>query len=107
MGAHTVSHVFLAAQTEETQRCEIIGSKEQLEQILERPVTSFAYPYGGTDSISPQTVKIVREAGFQIACANTPGLVNARSDPFLLPRCLVRNWPGKEFARRLRSFYAE
>lgn len=106
IGAHTVSHVLLATQPVKTQRQEIVESKESLEQALGRPVTSFAYPYGGSNDVSQETVRLVQQAEFELACANVPAPVTRRSDLFWLPRYLVRDWAGEEFAQRLeRAFH--
>ena len=108
VGAHTISHLLLTAQPVEVQWQEIMGSKEQLEQFLGRPVTSFAYPYGGVSAAAgTKTLDLVRQAGFHMACSTMSGLVALATDPFLLPRCLVRDWSGDEFARRLRAFFAQ
>ncbi len=102
IGAHTVTHPLLSAQPLEVQRREIIESKLHLEDILKKPVTTFCYPFGGWGDVDPETVQLVRDAGFEMACAGIGGLVTHRSDPFWLPRYLVRDWDGSEFAHRLR-----
>ena len=76
-----------------------------LESAAGSPVRAFAYPYGSPWDVSRTTVLLAREAGFATACANTPGPVDTESDLFWLPRCLVRDWDGAEFARRLRTFF--
>jgi peptidoglycan/xylan/chitin deacetylase (PgdA/CDA1 family) len=105
IGAHTVNHLILASQSVEIQRREIINSKERIEEILGHPVTTFAYPYGGGSAVSSMTVKLVRETGFNMACDNVPKLVNANTNLMSLPRYLIRDWSGDEFARRLESFF--
>src|SRR5258708_3166753 len=52
IGAHTVTHPLLAAQPIETQDRELRESKHWLETVLDRPVTSFSYPYGGRGHLS-------------------------------------------------------
>jgi peptidoglycan/xylan/chitin deacetylase (PgdA/CDA1 family) len=69
VGAHTSSHVMLTRVGKEVARKEILGSKTSLERILEKRVTSFAYPYGRYRS---EHVEIVKEAGF--LCARTTKL---------------------------------
>lgn len=105
IGAHAVWHVMLAQHPVEMQRCEIEGCKQQLEQVLGRPVTSFAYPYGGAEAVSLQTKRCVQQAGFELACDNVPGTVGPQADLFALPRCLVRDWDGDEFHQRLRDAF--
>jgi len=104
VGAHTVSHPVLAALSRSRQRDEIEQSKRRLEVLLEHPVSSFSYPFGGHDEFTGATVSAVVAAGFERACANFEGRVGARTDRFQLPRLLVRDWSGEEFERRLRAW---
>ena len=105
IGAHGISHLVLGAQPPEVQWKEISESKQHLEDVLGRPVTSFSYPYGGPDDVSEQTIDLVKEAGFEVACANVTAPVTARSDLFWLPRVLVRDWGEQEFTERLRRAF--
>jgi len=105
VGAHTVNHPALSALTPALQRDEILESKARLEEILSRPVTSFAYPYGRLSDYTAETVGIVREAGFACSCSNFAGLVKRFTDPFQLPRVQVQDWDGDEFARRLSRWF--
>ena len=107
VGAHTNSHPVLSQLPLDTQREEISGSKRLLEDILDQPITSFAYPYGGGGDYTAETVGAVREAGFESAFSTAPGLVGKHSEPFRLPRYGVRNWDGDAFARRIRQWLYE
>jgi peptidoglycan/xylan/chitin deacetylase (PgdA/CDA1 family) len=99
IGAHTVTHPVLAALSIPEQRVEIQKSKVHLEKILDRPVTSFAYPNGSSSQV---TLEIVRESGFYCACASNGDLVRLESDCFQLPRHWIPDWNGKEFLGWLR-----
>jgi peptidoglycan/xylan/chitin deacetylase (PgdA/CDA1 family) len=105
VGAHTVNHPALSTLSPPDQITEIVESKRQLESILNRPVTSFAYPYGTKDDYTGESVKAVRQAGFTCACSNYTGVVQPRTDLFELPRFVVRDWDGNEFERRLRGWF--
>lgn len=105
VGAHTLTHPVLATLPPEVQQKEIEEGRQRLEHILQRPVTSFSYPYGGQTDYTPETVAIVRNAGFTCACSNFPGLVTKGSDPFQLPRHIVRDWDGDTFARWLKGIF--
>jgi peptidoglycan/xylan/chitin deacetylase (PgdA/CDA1 family) len=107
VGAHTVSHPVLSALPATAQLAEVQESKARLEEILGRPVISFAYPYGTRSDYTSETVAVVREAGFACACSNFSGVVRRRTDRFQLPRVIVRDWDGTEFARRLRECLAD
>jgi peptidoglycan/xylan/chitin deacetylase (PgdA/CDA1 family) len=103
VGAHTVTHPSLSRLPRERQREEIVGSKRQLEDLLRRPVTSFAYPYGTVADFDETTVSLIREAGFDHACANLPGRINGRADRFRLPRLVVRDCSADELDRQLTA----
>jgi peptidoglycan/xylan/chitin deacetylase (PgdA/CDA1 family) len=106
VGAHTVNHPVLSAQPREAQQREIRLSKQRLEDILERPVPLFAYPFGARADYTPETVELVREAGFACACSNFQGWVRHGTSVHELPRYLARDWDGEAFARELAGWYA-
>ncbi len=101
VGAHTVTHPRLATLALDDQRNEIWRGKARLEEVLGRPVTSFAYPHG---AYSQQTISLVREAGFERACSTIHDVVWRGSDRFQLPRFRVLDWDGDMFARRLDAW---
>ncbi len=106
VGAHTMNHPVLSRLSTGDQAREIIESKRRLEEILGRTVDGFSYPYGTRRDYDRRTVEIVKQAGFAYACANCPGIADASSNRFELPRMIVRDWDGDTFARRLREFHA-
>lgn len=105
IGSHTVTHPVLAFESDYAQRWEIEESKRQLETMIGQPVASFSYPYGGPADIGQNAPGLVKEAGYESACANFPATVTRASDPYCLPRYLVRDWDGEEFARRVRRAF--
>ena len=105
VGSHTVSHPMLSTLPTAAQAEEISQSKARLEEILGRRVTSFAYPYGGRSNYTEETVAAVRQAGFDCACAAFPGIIGRATDRWQLPRFLVRDWDGQEFAHRLSQWF--
>jgi len=104
VGAHTVNHPVLSSLPAGEQRREIRTSKAHLEDILGRPVASFAYPYGTRSDYTEETMAIVRESGFACACSNVPDAIWKDADGFQLPRIVIRDWDGEEFARRLTGW---
>jgi peptidoglycan/xylan/chitin deacetylase (PgdA/CDA1 family) len=103
IGSHGVNHLVQAEQPAEIQWKDISEGKQHLENILGKPVTSFAYPYGNSNDVSEQTINIVKETGIQIACANVAAPITVGSDLFWLPRFLVRDWDGQELTKQLRK----
>jgi peptidoglycan/xylan/chitin deacetylase (PgdA/CDA1 family) len=107
VGAHTVTHPALSTLPAASQRDEIQGSKTWLEEILDRPVNSFAYPYGGRSDYTEVTINMVREAGFATACSNFPGLTKRPTDPLQLPRVNSPNRNGVRFTQWLSKWLSD
>ena len=99
IGAHSVTHSALADLPWAAQEEEIRQSKTHLEEILGRPVTCFAYPYGRRGDYNSETTRLVEAAGFACACANFSGAVYRLTDRFQLPRLYVRDWDGEQFTK--------
>jgi peptidoglycan/xylan/chitin deacetylase (PgdA/CDA1 family) len=105
IGAHTVSHPILSTLPPAAQQDEIRHSKFQLEEVLGREVTSFAYPHGLQSTYTAETVALVRDAGFTCACSAFTGVVRGCSDAYELPRVEARDLDGDAFAQRLSMFF--
>ena len=67
---------------------DLVGSKELLEDITGRPVTSFAYPGGVWD---PALADRVAEVGYRHACTVRWRHAVAGLADFHVPRCIVGN----------------
>ena len=86
IGAHTINHPILSRVESEAAWGEIHGSKVAIEKKLGLPVRSFAYPNGGVDDYSPETVGLVERAGFRCAVTTRRGLNTTRTPLFELRR---------------------
>jgi peptidoglycan/xylan/chitin deacetylase (PgdA/CDA1 family) len=102
IGAHTVTYPRLATLSIDDQRHEIAQSKRTLEDLLARPVRSFASPFGHPADYTPKTLCLVREAGFDHACSSVAGPVGPGFDPYQLPRVPVHNCSPDHLDRHLR-----
>lgn len=98
VGAHTVNHAMLSAQTELVQAFEVSGSQQAIERSLKRSVKSFAYPYGNYNDI---TKALVQHTGFDYAVCTEPNAVTSYSDLFRLPRIQIKNWDIEFFSTHL------
>ncbi len=85
-GAHTVTHPNLRHLSLKKARCEIVESKKRIEEKIESPVKTFAYPYGNSRSFSKQIQMLVQEAGYLGACTTLPGQNSSSTNPFSLRR---------------------
>lgn len=103
IGAHTQHHPTLARLPEVEQRLEIAESRAWLEQVLQHPVDSFAYPFGSpSQDYSPATVGVVRDLGFRLAFSTQPGFGDAHASLLELPRfMMLGSVDATELAHRL------
>ena len=105
IGAHTVTHPFLASLAVAEQREEIVGGRRRLEAMLGAPVRTFSYPYGSRDAFDTVTTRLVRDAGYELACTATGGPAAPDGDRFRIPRNVVGNWDGPTFENWLDRWF--
>jgi peptidoglycan/xylan/chitin deacetylase (PgdA/CDA1 family) len=98
IGAHSVTHPQLDCLPRQSAGQEVRDSKTRLEQLLGRPVTSFAYPHGYHDRHVRQ---LVLDAGFASASAVRNALSHQADDPFALARVTVTDRFSPEDIDRL------
>ena len=99
IGAHTRTHSHLPELDQPTIWDEVSGSRKDLEDILRRPVTSFAYPYG---HYNQDCIAAVRKAGYRVACSARTGWFGNDSDLLQIRRVAVFSHDGlATFARKL------
>ncbi len=98
IGAHTRSHSMLPQLSLEQQRHEIVSSKRDLEKLLNKPLEGFAYPNGAA---TPDTKRIVHEAGFTFACMSFQDVIRPAHDLHALTRFWQRDVDGEKFLQAL------
>lgn len=105
VGAHTVTHISLASLPVKEQRKEIATVKQHLESWLSKEVNLISYPFGGKRDYTTETITVVKNHNFVRACSNFPGQVHSWTNPYQLPRNLVRNWSVNSFAQKMNGFW--
>jgi len=96
VASHGMRHVDLAGVQPSERLAELRDSRDQLCELLGRPVVDFAYPYGAMDE---SVAEDVAEAGYRAAFLARP----ARGDGLLqIPRLPIRGDEGMSLFR-LRS----
>ncbi|MBI4847301.1 MAG: polysaccharide deacetylase family protein [Nitrospirae bacterium] len=85
-GAHSCTHPILTHLSREGIEAEVVSSKKKIEDILARPVETFAYPNGDYNDTCKD---IVKNAGFRCACSYQYGLNAVESDVYALKRIAV------------------
>lgn len=94
IGAHSRTHPDLRACAPGELEREIRGSKEDLEDLLAKPVTSFAYPAGLNDE---RVRAAVAAAGFTSAVTTRPGWWRPATIPLAVPRSFVQDFSDATF----------
>ena len=94
IGAHSRTHPDLRACSPGNLEREVRGSKEDLEDLLAKPVTSFAYPTGLTDE---RVHAAVVAAGFTSAVTTRPGWWRPATKPLEIPRSFAENFSDATF----------
>jgi peptidoglycan/xylan/chitin deacetylase (PgdA/CDA1 family) len=105
VGAHAITHTPLSSLSIAEQRKEIEESKKQLESWLGREVPVFSYPFGQRCDYTQETAELCKKAGFIKAAANFPGQTHRWTDPYQIPRLVVRNWPLEVFMKKMKRFW--
>lgn len=103
IGSHAKHHVRLSRLSPQQQLIELMASRQQLEAVLGKTVRLFSYPFGTTFDFTDDTIQAAKDAGYQAAIANIQDEVSLPLDAYFVPRRLVRNWTGPEFAGWLCS----
>jgi peptidoglycan/xylan/chitin deacetylase (PgdA/CDA1 family) len=86
IGGHTLTHVHLPEASLERVRQELVESKGLLEEVLGKPVTTFAYPYGeSTEAVERE----VEAAGYRAAYATDRAPADHRANRYRLRRAVV------------------
>jgi peptidoglycan/xylan/chitin deacetylase (PgdA/CDA1 family) len=83
IGSHGVEHYPLALASEERARSELLDSQQALEQLVGAPVRTYAYPYGAEPGAP---ARALAEQAYDAAVGVRLGVMDADSDPYLLPR---------------------
>lgn len=83
VGSHSMTHPRLPELDDGALEEELTGSRKRLEDLLGRPVSHLAYPYGHYD---PRVIESARRAGYLGACSTRSGFNVTGVDPFSLHR---------------------
>lgn len=106
IGAHTLSHPILARTSDELAATEISQSRTDLEKAVGQTISTFAYPFGTTTTVTTRDMHFAEQAGFQCAFMNSGGPVSSKSTRFALPRIhITANMSLSEFEAHISGFH--
>jgi len=97
IGSHGMEHAPLGLARPEALRREIVDSRDVLEQLLQRPVRSFAYPY---NELAGREGRELVRATYAAACGGGMSVVRPGADPRRLTRVDAHYLRRPELLRR-------
>jgi len=87
IGAHTATHADLGAIRDRQElRYQLVDSTRQLEDLIQRKVRYFAFPFGLYTNMTSAAFQMARDAGFEAVCSAYGGYNYPGDDPFHIQR---------------------
>ena len=85
-GAHSMTHQVMAGLSRDVVVREVDESIRNIREITKQKKVAFAYPFGGVDSYTIETMSIVRDSSAMCGCTSIPEMNNPRTSVFELRR---------------------
>jgi peptidoglycan/xylan/chitin deacetylase (PgdA/CDA1 family) len=82
-GSHTMYHPCLAMCTDDESKYEIVKSREHLEKLVDRPITTLAFPDG---SFTNREIDYSKQGGYKAVLTSLKGFNEFESGSFVLKR---------------------
>jgi peptidoglycan/xylan/chitin deacetylase (PgdA/CDA1 family) len=86
VGAHSTSHAALSTLAREDMEAEMSANRDFLENLIERKVSHFAYPYGTDQACGDREFAAARRLGFISGTTTTNRSIDHGSSKYALPR---------------------
>lgn len=103
IGGHTLNHYHLPEIESDIANKEIIDNKNEIEEIIGKEISVFAYPYG---EFSEETISLVKDAGYKYAFTTDKGSKALHENPFTIRRIAIfPNTKRFGFKRKVKGNY--
>ncbi len=102
IGSHALHHYNLTRINLSAAEKEIKDSKVWLSALLQRPVITFCYPYGGYNQ---DTISLVKEAGYSFARTTQQGLAEISTSNYALRSIRIHNFFSADLLARTLEGY--
>jgi peptidoglycan/xylan/chitin deacetylase (PgdA/CDA1 family) len=102
IGSHGWTHTDVNLLSRPVLKAELASSRDFLSDVVGKPVSSLAYPFGCYGRTS---ARLAAEAGYRRAVSCIPDRVTALSDAMALPRIEVGDISGDVFERMLNDLW--
>lgn len=101
IGAHTSTHPILALLDDHSALAEISNGKAELEAVIGKNVSVFAYPNGDPKrDFAPVHCDMLKACGFRAAATTAWGVASTQTNPYLVPRFTPWDRTPTRFAAR-------
>lgn len=107
IGGHTHSHCALSLLTWDQQASEIEKNKMKLENIIEKSITHFSYPFGGDDDFEDETIQLVKISGYESAVTTKRKALRLDDDLYRIPRMSVKNWDALHLRNNITELFRD
>jgi peptidoglycan/xylan/chitin deacetylase (PgdA/CDA1 family) len=102
-----MSHPMLSQMPIDLARAEISESRARLECALGKRIWALAYPFGDSQSVTPQVFALAEQSGFAAAFLNYGGGLGTELPQYAIPRVHVTaEMEIGEFEAHVAGFYA-
>ena len=106
VGSHTLSHRVLRKLSDAELKREIMVSKKVLENIVLKPVSLFAYPFGSYGAYDKRAIRFLKQAGYKAAFSTIAGTNNEHQDRYQIKRTRISGFDTiPEFQKELLGAY--
>lgn len=105
IGCHTINHPSLGYLSNTEQKYEIEDNKKFLENLTQKNVDLFSYPYGGEDSYNADTFSILSELGFRRAMTTKRDCASSDDNVYEIPRVSISECDIDDFICMVDSIF--
>lgn len=96
IGTHTVTHPSLNNIDVSEQEWEIVRSKKTIEDIIQKEVSIFAYPFGTKNDFSEATIELLKKHNFKMAVSTMNQEFTGETSCYCIPRQIMYDYAQKD-----------
>jgi peptidoglycan/xylan/chitin deacetylase (PgdA/CDA1 family) len=89
IGSHSMHHRSMTSLTGPELAADLSDSRKALEDIVGKPVTSFAYPFGTLRDFDARVARALADAGYALGFTSQHGAISPGQSPQMAPRVKI------------------
>lgn len=103
IGSHSVTHPSLHNMDVCEQEWEIAKSKKIIEEIIQKEISIFAYPFGTENDFSDETIELLKKYNFKIAVTTINQRFSEKTPYYCIPRQIMYDYAQKDIDYYLKK----